>query len=92
MYEVRYVLDNGGKTPSSMLEVVPADAPLNAGKLKLQPPARYYRYRTLERYWGWSGPAYCFAEDSAADFTLISAHKVDEATSQEFTLPDSRSL
>ena len=91
MYEVRYVLDNGGKTlASSMLEVVPVDAPLNAG-VQIEAPATASPGTTVTVHWSGTGDGQdqriVLAEDSAADFTWISAHKVDEATSQEFTLP-----
>ena len=92
MYEVRYVLSQGGKTLAhAPVEVLAEDATLDFGA-GLQAPAKARPGETITVSWSGGSDGkdqrVTLAKADAADFTWIAAHKVGEQKSQSFTLPD----
>ena len=92
LYEVRYVLDEGGKMlASSPIEVVAADAPLDGGA-GLSAPATAAPGETITVSWTISSDdadrRVALAKADAPDFTWISAHRIGAEQETEITLPD----
>ena len=92
LYELRYVLDEGGRTLASHnLEVVAADAALDLGA-GLKVPSRAAAGATITATWsGGSDGAdqrIALAKVDQADFSWIDAHKVGADKSQTLKMPD----
>ncbi|WP_181817317.1 vWA domain-containing protein [Paracoccus pantotrophus] len=92
LYEIRYVLQEGARTVSSlMLEVVGADAPLDDGA-GLVIPSQARPGETINV--SWSGGAdsadqrISLARADQADFSWIEAHRIGEETTLELTMPN----
>ena len=92
LYEIRYVLQEGARTVSSlMLEVVGADAPLDDGA-GLVLPSQARPGETINV--SWSGGAdsadqrISLARADQADFSWIEAHRIGEETTLELTMPN----
>ncbi len=91
LYELRYVLDEGGRTLASHnLEVVAANAPLDEGA-GLKVPAQAAAGQTITVSWvgGSDGKdqRIALAKADQADFSWIAAHKIGADKTLELTLP-----
>jgi Ca-activated chloride channel family protein len=96
LYEVRYRLDEGRRVIAAVpLEVVPADAPLDAGA-GLNAPASAAPGETITVSWTIAPEdadrRVALALADAPDFTWISAHPVGAETETEIILPNEPGL
>ncbi len=96
MYEIRYILDVGGKTLAGIpLEVIAADAPLDEGA-GLSVPETAAPGETVTVSWTGGGDGadqrISLARKDQPLFGWISAHPVGEADSMELKMPEEPGL
>ena len=96
LYELRYILNEGGKTlASTPLEVLAEDAPMDAGA-GLTVPQSATRGEVITVSWTGgtvgSDQRISLARKDQPDFAWITAQRIGEAKSMQLTMPDQPGL